>query len=488
MIYKTIEKTKNNSLTPLFFSGKSFHSKYNPEREAEQLAQTLKPSDFFLVTGLGAAFHINALKKRFPSAFILILESSEYDIDFLFKNFPSLNSIFDEKTEICTIQTLCEKLKQTFIPAKYESFSIFTINSWLNENDKESIFTKIKNSLKEISADFSVQSHFGKLWQKNILLNLKLAKNQKVYNFPIEKKCIICAAGPSLDKKIDFLKKNNNEFYIISTDTALKTLEANKICADAVLSIDGQMVSFSHFSNKVNSKTLYIFDLMANASAVKKIKKNNGKILFTVSSHPLEQFFSFFSPDSFFALDSSSGTVTIAALDFAKKAGFCDISIIGADFGFLNNKTYAKGTYLDRIYYCNANKLESAEKQFSKLMFRTELINIQNKKTTEILKFYEENLYTWCKKNNCKISYENESYEIKNNEKTLKTIQNNTFDFKKFYKFINNLNDSEKKMLETAILPYIAWEKNQNKKRNSFTECSNIALKDILRYNLDYET
>ena len=50
-------------------------------------------------------------------------------------------------------------------------------DSWIQEN-KENI-PQIKNdlslALKKISADFSVQSHFGKIWQHNIFSNLKLS-------------------------------------------------------------------------------------------------------------------------------------------------------------------------------------------------------------------------------------------------------------------------------------------------------------------------
>ena len=43
-------------------------------------------------------------------------------------------------------------------------------------NYKEDILqikTDLSLALKKISADFSVQSHFGKIWQRNIINNLK---------------------------------------------------------------------------------------------------------------------------------------------------------------------------------------------------------------------------------------------------------------------------------------------------------------------------
>ena len=70
---------------------------------------------------------------------------------------------------------------------------------------------------------------------------------------------------------------------------------------------------------------------------------------------------------------------------------FCakNIQLIGADFGYLDGKPYCKGTYLDHLYNQNTSKLTNSETLFSKLMFRTELIDINSiKKTTTVLVSY----------------------------------------------------------------------------------------------------
>ncbi len=484
MIYKEIIKAKNGAEIPIFSDGKSFHSKYNPEREAVQLVQNVEKNDFFLVTGLGASFHIKELLKKFPGSFILIVENSENDIEFL-KKLPEVKNLFREKTQICTLENIEEKLQKFYLPARYSTFSVFTINSWLMEIDKNLLLKKINSALARISADFSVQAHFGKIWQANILNNLKFANQKKKFNLPTEKTCLICAAGPSLEQKIDFIKKNREKYYILSTDTAFKTLSEENIFSDAVISIDGQMISYSHFTGKPNPKTLFIFELMANHSAVKKIRKHTENILFTISMHPFEQLLNLFCKNAFFQTDSTSGTVTIAALDFAKKAGFSSIEIFGADFGYINNKAYAKGTYLDRINYSKQTRISSAEKEFSRLMFRTELINVsENKKTTETLKFYEENLFSWCKKNNCKIEKTENSYKILNSCKEKIEIKNEPFDLKNFFFQIQNPKNSTQ--VETALLPYISWLKNSRKNPQNapFNEYTKLALNFILRYNL----
>ena len=69
--------------------------------------------------------------------------------------------------------------------------------------------------------------------------------------------------------------------------------------------------------------------------------------------------FNDFSNNKLSSLNTTCGTVTITALDFAIKCGFTEIQILGADFGYVKNKTYTKSTYLDQIFSKNQNKLEN---------------------------------------------------------------------------------------------------------------------------------
>ena len=68
---------------------------------------------------------------------------------------------------------------------------------------------------------------------------------------------------------------------------------------------------------------------------------------------------------------------------------FNDIEFFGADFSYLNGKPYAKGTYLDNLYAIKSSRITNTETAFTKLLYRTELINIEkNKYTTKILESY----------------------------------------------------------------------------------------------------
>ena len=483
MIYDKIIETKNEQKTPVFISGKTFHSKYNPEREAVQLVQNTKESSFFAVTGLGAGFYVQELRKVFPSSFILVIEKSEEDISFLLNNIPELKNLFDEKTKICSISKLSETLPQYYLPALYPTFSVFSVQSWLSEIDMQNLFDTINLTLKNISADFATQAHFGKIWQKNIISNLKIQKKAECH-FPTEKQCIIAAAGPGLDFIEEKIKNKRDEYYIIATDTAYRSLSLRKIISDAVISIDGQEISHSHFMGRTASETTFFFELTACPSAARKIQTHSGSTIFLTSQHPLSQYADSHSPESFIQIDSSSGTVTIAALDLAVKAGFKDIFVYGADFGYVNNKPYAKGTYLDRSFYNKGTKLSTAETSFSRLMYRSSLIKVsENKKTTELLQFYENQLFQWAAKNNCSIKKENDCFRISSSGDKKLPENLKSFDFTTFINRIKN--EPDERIRNMLTLPYAAWlQKHNNYPGQNITDdYSKLALNFILRYN-----
>ena len=233
------------------------------------------------------------------------MEKNKSDLEFL----EQLKLIHELKQNSNCLFFSSEKLIQvllnSYIPSIHGDLRIIEQRAWIQEN-KEDIL-QIKNdlslALKKISADFSVQSHFGKIWQHNIFTNLKLfSQNKNDFSnikIPLDKTAVIVAAGPSLDKTINEILNNRNLYYAISTDTSISVLLNNGIIPDAILSIDGQLVSSTHFlfKNKDLLKdSFFIFDLCANSSAVKKVYEISKKVLFSVSAHPLCEYIKSFFP------------------------------------------------------------------------------------------------------------------------------------------------------------------------------------------------
>ena len=281
------------------------------------------------------------------------------------------------------------------------------------------------------------------------------------------------------------MQENRNSFYIISTDTAFSCLIKYKIIPDAVISIDGQNISYNHFLHNTDvSNTLFLFDLTSNYKACKCLYEKNSNVYYFTGGHPFSVLVQNFS-DSFFPnLFSGAGTVTIAATDFAFHCGFKNIQVFGADFSYQNGKAYAKGTYLDVLYHKDENKICNAEFLYDKLMFRTPLRLMDEKLTTQLLQSYKNSFEEFIIKNSYSIKYENSIYYLTQNNKNKTAVitdflKTQTFDYNKFVHSIQKYSTQE---LQIPLLPLAAYFKVKMKK-NDFSEILNLAHSYIVEYN-----
>lgn len=516
-IYASFAESKTGLPVPLYKNGHAAHSRYDPVREAETIVAALPRScNFFLLVGFGAGYIAKSLLSLRGDVKIFAVEKTDSDIEFLKSNDAVASLLEDSRVTIVPLDRITDDLQQCYLPAIYGDLQIVYLRSWCQENPKETEDAQnaVKKALSLISADYSVQAHFGAIWQRNIVCNLRdLQKNpiKAKINFPVEKTAFVVAAGPSLEKNIGMLVKAREKFFVISTDTAYGVLRKKGIAVDAVVSIDAQNISATHFlsardascaesyNRDEDSNTLFVFDATSSPSSVRYEK--SGKKLLITTGHPLVNFASDFGRLQ--KLHAGAGTVTIAAADFAYHAGFNSIVVAGADFAYLGGKSYSRGTYLDALYYSMSDRTNPAETKFDALLFRSELLRMEKgSATTAVLESYKNTLVQWAQGNSFEISKENDLWVC--SRKQSKKTKNNfhfEFDYEKFRNAIIKKSDTGTSFDDYdtpfvfALLPYIAWlrsnfyryslEKNTDKNNisgNNFSDYLQLAYKSLLMY------
>ncbi|MBR5401529.1 MAG: DUF115 domain-containing protein [Treponema sp.] len=493
-IYSQFTQAKNGSLIPVLENGKTIESRYNPSRECQKTfeLQITDKDHFVIVLGIAGGHLIEKITSERKDIFIIGVETCKEDISFLEQS-DVIKKLQDNKNVLlCSKEELEGVLLSKYIPAFYGGIKIIEQQAWAMENAQVVAQLKdiIQKTLSLIAADFSVQSHFGKLWMHNIMSNLLYMEKNNIgpgsMIVPPDKTAVIFAAGPTLDKSIKLILEHPDKYYLIATDTAYSILLSYGLVPDAVVSIDGQYVSNTHFihsadSCKSGSQTRFIFDISASSSAVKKIDASQNQICFFTSGHP---FCSFLQAEYGLKLpyiNSGAGTVTICALDYALKCGFSKILVMGADFSYVDGKPYARGTYLDRLYNAASSRISNSTKTFSALEFRTPLINSgDNRFTTTVLQSYRTSFCDFLQSQNIKYVYKDDIYELANNN------TKNTFDqvdskscsgivqavckrFKELLKTerkIDSINDLTN--IDISLLPLISWCRNNDNKDEGF--------------------
>ncbi len=469
MLYSSVIQSKNGEEIPLFLDGKPMHSKYNPSAE-KLLADSSIEEGFFVIGGIGGAYHIASLASQLKNYCIIAFEADKESLDFCM-NLKSVQVLSgNPHITFCQEGDVQELIRQKYIAALYGNFRCLFQRAWQQKNEDicKRLEKNLKATLQEVSADFSVQAHFGKIWMHNILINLQdysSAAPVMLDRQALDRCAAIIAAGPTLDRSIKTLEKERNDFFIIATDTACGPLYRKGIIPDAIASVDAQQVSTEHFypippAQEGDKSPLIFLDLCTAPSSVRMLKKRGLKTYFFHSGHPLSVLAT--EECDMMQVETGSGTVTIAAADIARQLGFRRIRFFGADFSYSAGKPYTKGSYLDSRFNSWSNRFFSAEQQFAGLMYRTPL---QKKEATvftnDVLASYEKSLKAWQEKYGY-IKKLDELYR-ENAEKRRGNL-NLPFNFKAFMEkslcYLGNRADSSalcSSKASFALLPYVAY-------------------------------
>lgn len=502
--YVSLITAKDGNVIPVLENNTTLNSKYSPLKEASLFAQNVSSaSGFTVILGIAAGYHIQAFMDRFPESVIICVENTEKDIDFLMQIEQVKKLSESNKVKIICARDLKETLLKYYFPAVYGGINVIPYTPWTNHFKElsENLIQTVKETLNEISRDYSVQSHFGKLWHKNIFNNLKKINSLKDFDFIVDtdKTAAIIAAGPSFDITKNLIKDNQEKYCIISTDTAFSVLEKENIKPQIVVSIDPQNVSMTHFIGRDVNDILFVLDIGCNTALVDYIEKGGGKVFFIQSNHPLSLYARNFDTTLKLPfISSGSGTVTVTAADIARIFGFSKIEIFGADFSYLLGKAYTKGTYLDCLYLKDESRVLTSENSFNKLVYRTELTDSKteilgkatSKKISPVMESYRNSIEAWFEQNNFIYRNENSIYYCSSNNSQNYKPQKQHFDYCAFIRnYELNMNEMQKtKTLEVndftkTLLPLLAFLRKKHPEIESYSDILKLARTTILQYN-----
>ncbi|MCQ2981146.1 MAG: DUF115 domain-containing protein [Treponemataceae bacterium] len=407
--YTAIMTAKTGEPVPCFANGSTLYSRYSPERECRSFAaqECFSQAGFYVIGGIGTGLHLKALQELHPEACIVAVEPDTATLTYL--QAQNLLPATGENLHLTTLPELQETIVQTYLPAIHGNFCLQNVRSWENAllpEEKKAFEEAVRNAITRVSRDYGVQAHFGKLWNRNILQNFHLwctlSAEQKAFHWekPATDRCLIAAAGPTLNKSLASLSERSEpDRWIIAVDTALPVLLKHGITPHMVVTIDPQIASMRHFLSEqsVPSQTILAADLCGTPGAARLWAESGRPILFFNENHPLGLYCAqWVSPDTppFLNISAGAGTVTHSAVELAYQLGFSEVQLIGADFGFPGNQPYARGTYLEEQWLTQHGRTNPLENRYTTLMYCTPLK--RNPKTgtltTEVLDSYREAL------------------------------------------------------------------------------------------------
>ncbi len=348
-----------------------YHSRRDPYREAKRIIQQTdffnKPHLIFLGAGLGYLIEEALEAKRFSS--LLLIE-------------PDLEVLFYLLSRIAT----SKKFQRV-------DFSIFIPYQKTNKNfELESLFPYLRG---KSASDLHIYSHsasfqafpniyaplrinltrfiekrminqatlikFQKIWNKNILLNLKEISAsgclKDLLKIQTEKTVILAGAGPSLPHHTSALHKFRKEFLLFAVDTSYIPLLKMGLIPDIVFSSDPQWVNHHYVLDSRVSQSIWVLDPTVCPAISHWLSYNKATMFWWDNPFYLDIFFREESRGTV----SHGGSVSTNAFDVAFKAGSENIILIGQDLSFTDSMAHAKGSVLEEMTFIQANRFLTME-------------------------------------------------------------------------------------------------------------------------------
>lgn len=200
------------------------------------------------------------------------------------------------------------------------------------------------NNLEKINRD--TEKYMSAWFTTNVIKNLKYVKESNyvsefVGKIPEDVPAIIVAAGPSLDKNIDELKKAEGKAFIFATDTSIKYLLAHNIKFDAFITLDAKK-TIDHFQDE-RCYNVPMFCVIESRNAL--LELHTGRKIWFRGSVYMYDLYSRFNRE--FPTYNSGGSVATAAFSVCVSMGIKNIVLIGQDLAYSGGVTHAGGIVKD---------------------------------------------------------------------------------------------------------------------------------------------
>lgn len=216
----------------------------------------------------------------------------------------------------------------------------------------EKIVEKVRildKKITQIRVEYSAGKRFQKNITQNIFTNMKYLcqgyhTKQLAKGIPSDATAILVAAGPSLNKNINELKKAKNKAFILAVDTVVKPLLKHGIIPDAFVTIDpDKPLELTEFEGAENIPVI-----APSTAQYALLERQKAKKIFYYDGYAL--------PAQIYWLNgkvlpnaASGGSVACSGFSILYKMGFRTIILVGQDLAYTDNKSHVDGSFQEKM-------------------------------------------------------------------------------------------------------------------------------------------
>ncbi len=343
-----LEIEKNNQVYRL-------NSMYDPSHEADVWSKQYKGKDLenvFVIFGFGNGYFIKALKEHIKDRRVIIIYEPSYEVfrysleryDFtdIFKD-SGIGLVVRNINEASFMNLLSYVVKWNNINAQVNT----AINQYCKIFKMEFMvfINRIIENNTNVCSNQNTVIRFGKTDTYNSIENARfLYQSNNISEFvgkiPEHIPVIVVAAGPSLEKNVDQIKKAKGKAIIISVDRALDILIKHDIMPDFSITIDAEKPP-RFYDNPITWEIPIFYPLSANR---KIIGRHTGRKIL-LNTNPISNEYFRRLKEKVIA-PNCGGSVATAAVAVAITLNIRNIILVGQDLAYENGITHAGGVKL----------------------------------------------------------------------------------------------------------------------------------------------
>ena len=376
-----VEEAKSGDNT-LKVQGKYVHSKYNPRQESERILANSKQNQPTLFFGVGLGYHIEAFIACNPGTRIALYEPNA-EVLVAFLEHVNLTKLTKEKILDIIVGTdsdeVASRIKAVHQKTTYQ-LQLVTLPAItvLYAEMYEKVLQILKESKKSHRDSIATDVAFQKRWVTNAIKNAPTVLTTPNMLMDIDKKyfknkpAIIVAAGPSLNREFETLRKIKVEgrAYILAGGSAINALINHDIYPDAFCTYD-PTVKNQMVNQIIKDKQIKEIPMIFGSSVgFEVLEKYPGAIYHAITSQDtiIKELV---ETDLPFVHDAPS--IAVVTYNLLFDLGCSPIVLTGQNLAYKNQSSYADGiSYAEKISETELNSALRVKDVFGEITFTTE--------------------------------------------------------------------------------------------------------------------
>ncbi len=470
-----VVESKNGSATA-DINGVMLHSKYNPEREAEQLisrfgAENGSPHKAAVFFSCGLGYAPLAFHKKNPDIPVIIIEENPL---FLLQAFTVLDwtPLFSHVQIVFAVAAPVQSAGTILRQYDVDSLCIFSVPSQCAHS--ESYFKELKAVLvqekQKQETNTNTLEKFGHLWLSNSLKNMSFldrldgVDKYRMVNRDLQIPFVVLAAGPSLERLLPHLAVLKKKAILVCVDTAVHSCLNAGVEPDFIVLLDPQYACALHLEFLSSPSSVLITECAAWPSV---FRFECSEIVLCSSLYPPGQYFEKLLGTK--GKLAAGGSVATSCWDFARICGTQKIYIAGMDLGFPGRQTHIRGSQFEERAHRLSDRLKTCETQSVASLMGAAPFMAHDYNGKPILSDKKMSLFSWWFEKSCAVAEEEgvSTYSLTPESMAVKGIEKS--DFEEFLKVFPDCQDKKAEFFEKA--KHKSWLcKEENENRASYDE------------------